>query len=49
MKDPSISQTTTKNIVISPNFLAWKFCGKTQFPHSFGRITLGEIMVFFAL
>ena len=26
-----------KNIVISPNFLVWKFCGKEQFPHSFGR------------
>ena len=21
-----------------PNFLVWKFCGKAQFPHSFGRI-----------
>ena len=20
-----------------PNFLVWKFCGKAQFPHSFGR------------
>ena len=28
---------TAKNIVISPNFLVWKFCGKEQFPHSFGR------------
>ena len=26
-----------KNTEISPNFLVWKFCGKTQFPHSFGR------------
>ena len=26
-----------KNTVISPNFLVWKFCGKAQFPHSFGR------------
>ena len=24
-----------KNTVISPNFLAWKVCGKAQFPHSF--------------
>ena len=24
-----------KNTVISPNFLAWKFCGKAQFLHSF--------------
>ena len=22
-----------KNTVILPNFLAWKFCGNTQFPH----------------
>ena len=28
-----------KNIVISPNILVWKFCGKLQFPHSFGRFT----------
>ena len=28
---------TAKNTVISPNFLVWKFCGKTQFLHSFGR------------
>ena len=28
---------TAKNTVISPNFLVWKFCGKAQFPHSFGR------------
>ena len=27
-----------KNTVDSPNFLIWKFCGKAQFPHSFGRI-----------
>ena len=29
--------TTARNIVISPNFLVWNFCGKAQFPHSFGR------------
>ena len=29
---------TVKNIIISPNFLVWKYCGKAQFPHSFGRI-----------
>ena len=29
---------TAKNPVISPNFLGWKFCGKAQFLHSFGRI-----------
>ena len=28
---------TTKNTVISPNFLMRKLCGKAQFPHSFGR------------
>ena len=27
-----------KNTVISPNFLVWKFCGKAQFPHTFGQI-----------
>ena len=31
---------TTKNPVTSPNFLAWKFYGKGQFPHSFWRFTL---------
>ena len=29
--------STAKNTVISPNSLVWKFYGKTQFPHSFGR------------
>ena len=28
---------TSKNTVISPDFLVGKFCGKTQFPHNFGR------------
>ena len=28
---------TAKNNIISPNFMVWKFCGKAQFPHSFGR------------
>ena len=32
-----ISGDTVWNTVISSNFLVWKFCGKTQFPHSFGR------------
>ena len=27
---------TTKNTVISPKFLVWKFFGKAQFAHSFG-------------
>ena len=31
--------TTAKNTVILLDFLVWKFCGKAQFPHSFGRIT----------
>ena len=30
--------STAQNIVISPNFMVWKFCGKTQFPHSLGQI-----------
>ena len=30
--------TLQKNAVISPSFLVWKFCGKSQFPHSSGRI-----------
>ena len=29
---------TMKNTVISPDFLVWKFCGKAQFPHSFGKL-----------
>ena len=52
---------TAKNNVISPSFLAWKFCGKAQFPHSFGWFVpnyaetvpfhrkLGENTVFFAV
>ena len=28
---------TGQNAIISSNFLVWKFCGKAQFPHSFGR------------
>ena len=28
---------TGKNTVISPDFLVWKFCGKAQFPYSFGN------------
>ena len=32
----SLSDTSTaKNLVISPDFLVLKFCGKAQFPHSF--------------
>ena len=29
---------TTKNTIVSTNLLVWKFCGKAQFPPSFGRI-----------
>ena len=29
---------TAKNTAILPDFLVLKFCGKAQFPHSFGRI-----------
>ena len=30
------SLNTVKNTVILPDLLVWKFCGKAQFPHSFG-------------
>ena len=30
-------ENTTRNSVILPNFLVWKFCGKARFPHRFGR------------
>ena len=33
-----VSHETAKNIVISPDFLVWKFCGNAQFPHSFWQI-----------
>ena len=35
----NISGNTAKYTAISSNFLVWKFCGKVQFWHSFGRIT----------
>ena len=48
---------SAKNIVISPDFLVWKFCGNAQFPHSFGNSCAflqnfhtrksGEITIFF--
>ena len=34
----SEKKKTKKNTLISPNFLVRKFCGKAQFPHSFGPI-----------
>ena len=51
---------TAKNTVISPDFLVWKFCRKSQFLHSFGQFAhhifhnfytrkSGEITVFFAV
>ena len=36
-KYPKFITHTAKNTVILPNFLVWKFCGKAQFLHSFGR------------
>ena len=33
---------TTKNTVISPNFLVQKFCGKAQFSYSFGQFAPGN-------
>ena len=44
----SFEQYTGKNTVISHDFLVWKFCGKVQFPHSFGRFAgnYAEIMPF---
>ena len=33
----NVGYNTTKNTVISPNFLVWKFCAEAHFPHSFGR------------
>ena len=30
---------TGKNTIISPDLLVSKFCGKVQFPHSFGRFS----------
>ena len=35
---PDCCFPTALNTVISPNFMVWKFCRKTQFPHSFRRI-----------
>ena len=38
---------TSQNTIVSPNLLVWKFCGKAQFPQSFGK--LGEITIFYAV
>ena len=37
-KGTNISPKHCVKTVISANFLVWKFCGKVQFLHSFGRI-----------
>ena len=37
-KSISLDDITVKNIVISPNFLVWKFCGKAEFV-SFHKIS----------
>ena len=53
-------QFTAKNTAISPNFLVWKFCGKSQFPQfslrgncafpeNFRTRKLGEITIFHAV
>ena len=46
-KNPD-EENTTKNIVISPDFLVWKFCLKAQFPNSFRQFAqnYGEIVPF---
>ena len=41
--------TTSKNTVISPNFLVWKLCGSCAFPQNFHTRKLGEITVFFVV
>ena len=33
----SKKNNTAKMPLTSPDCLVWKFCGKIQFPHSFGR------------
>ena len=37
-KSNVLLKDNAKNTAISPNFLMWKFCGKAQFPHSFGLL-----------
>ena len=38
-KRETLPDNTAKNTVILSNFMVWKFYGKAQFLHSFGRIT----------
>ena len=40
---------SVKNTVISPNFLAWKLCGKAQFPQNFHTRELDKITGFYAV
>ena len=35
---------TAENTVISTNFQGWKFCGKTQFLHSFRQAPFGLLL-----
>ena len=46
IREHILSTITVKNSVISPTFLVWNFCGKGQFPYSFG---LDEITVLLAM
>ena len=38
----NIIRLTVKNLVISPNFLVWKFCGKAQFSQLSGNCALPQ-------
>ena len=41
-KPQVLCQKLSQTLLKKPNFLVWKFCGKAQFPHSFGQITPGN-------
>ena len=44
---PSLKKSSTaQNTVISSNFLVWKFCGKSQFPHSFDKTYKNLLIIF---
>ena len=45
MLNESVSYHTTKNAVISSNFLVWKLCGNCAFPQNIHTRKLGEITV----
>ena len=38
ISDKKSNVIAAKNTVVSPDIMVWKFCGKAQFPCSFGRI-----------